>query len=67
MLEKVKGIYNGYRLENGKVYQLVEHSNNNYEMVEVIDVNNLYDVNNYIHTGIFFNRVKAYKEYLKTL
>lgn len=67
-MERIKGIYNGYKLENGKVYRLVEHGNNNYEMAEVTSYN---EEKPFIHetrlTGVFFTRVKDFKEYLKAM
>lgn len=66
-MKKVKGVYNGYQLENGKIYGLVELAVNKYELIEVISLDNLHDHNNYINTGRIFNRVKEYKEYLKAV
>lgn len=66
-MKKIKGYYNGYQLENGKCYCLTEVSANNYEMFEIVDVNNRYNAENFVETGKTFTRVKEYKEYLKTL
>ena len=67
-MEKIKGLYNGYKLNSGKIYRLIERSINNYEMAEVtnLDLENLCNYKE-IPTGKFFTRVKDYKEYLKTL
>lgn len=64
-MQKIKGCYNGYQLENGKCYCLAEMSINNYKMYEVVDVNNMDNAENFIETEKTFTRIKEYKEYLK--
>ena len=65
-MKKIKRYYNGYQLENGKCYCLSEIDINNYKMLEIIDLNNIYDADNYIDTGKVFTRIKEYKDYLKS-
>ena len=62
---KIKGYYNGFKLENGKMYCLSEISINNYKMLEIINENDRYNAENFIETGKTFTRIKEYKEYLK--
>lgn len=67
-MKKINKVYNGYELENGKMYRLIDVGVNKYEMAEVVNLG-LDDYRNYkeIPTGIIFNRVKDYKAYIKSL
>lgn len=63
------GIYNCYILENGKAYSLYQKSGG-YGMYEVknLESDDKYGFNaNYIDTGVTFNNLKEYKEYLNKL
>lgn len=60
-MEKIKGIYNGYELNDGRKFRLVEIGSNNYK-VGAMDKNG-----NWCMTDIRFTRVRDYKDYLKSL
>ena len=67
-MKKINKVYNGYELENGKMYRLIDVGVNKYEMAEIVNLG-LDDYRNYkeIPTGIIFSRVKDYKAYIKSL
>lgn len=60
-MKKIKGIYNGYELNDGRKFRLAEIGNNNYK-VGIMDKNGKWRM-----TEIRFSRVRDYKDYLKSL
>lgn len=60
-MKKIKGIYNGYELNDGRKFRLAEVGNNNYK-VGTMDENG-----NWCMADIRFTRVRNYKNYLKLL
>lgn len=61
-MKKIKGIYNGYELNNGCKYRLAEIGSNKYKL----GIFNS-DTQKWEMSEPVFNRVKDYKEYLKKL